>query len=141
MKNLVLLLAILDLAIALAVPGVAWIVDSQMGTEVQMIAPHAKEVAAMERLLADENTPVVSLYGEPLGEPVRLVLFDDSKLVVPEENPKLRLLPVDKQSGENPLQAKTVWFAAKWASIISAIFGLAGIGLWLFLRSRRNNAA
>jgi len=67
-----------------------------------------------------------------------LVLFEQTGLIRPPQDPKLALLPVDKQQGENPLQAKTVWFVAKWASIGSGAFVLLVLGLWAaFFRSRR----
>lgn len=138
MRKLLLALVIVGGLAAIAAPITAWRMDESYGIEVQMIVPHAPEVAAMEQLLADENTPVTSLHGEALGPPVRLVLFDQTGLIRPPQDPKLALLPVDKQQGDNPLQAKTVWFAAKWASIGSGAFVLLVLGLWAaFFRSRR----
>ncbi len=76
MKRLLWIVAALGCLGAGGSPLVAWYMDRTYGVDVQMIAPHAPEVAAMERLLADETTPVVSLYGEPLGPPIRLVLLE-----------------------------------------------------------------
>lgn len=136
MKALLLTLLGLGVLGAIGAPLAAWHVDSHRSVDVQMFAPHAPEVAAMERLLADEDTPVVSLYGEPLGPPTRVVMCDSTSLVSPPEQPGLRLLPVDKQRGENPLQTKTVWFAARWASVGSGAAGLAALMVLLILRHR-----
>lgn len=138
MKPALLVVTILGVLGAVGAPLAAWYIDSSKGVDVQMIAPHAPEVAAMERLLADETTPAISLYGEPLGPPVRLILCKDTKVIEAPEQPGLRLLAVDKQEGDNPLQAKTVWFAARWAAIGSGAVGLLALGLLLFLNRRRS---
>lgn len=138
MRRVIFTLAIVGALVAVGAPLAAWQVDERYGVEVQMIAPHAPEVAEMERLLADETTPAVTLYGEPLGPPVRLVLTDQSRLIRPPEQPGLVLMPVDKQLGENPLQAKSVWFIAKWSCLGAGVFALVALGLWGVLLRRRH---
>ena len=47
-------------------------------------------------------------------------------------------MPVDKQAGENPLQAKTVWFIAHRAAIGFGIFAITALlGAFFFNRRRR----
>ena len=72
---------------------------------------------------------------------MRVLFVDADKIVRPDENPSLRLLLLDKQQGDNPLQAKTVWFMA-WRALAGFLFlaALAFIAsLLLGFRRRRRS--
>ena len=59
----------------------------------------------------------------------RVFAPDPERMIRPEEDPSLVLMSVNKQQGENPLQARTVWFFAKVASLVLGLFGLAALAL------------
>ncbi len=124
------------LALALLGLGGAWAIDLFLGRDVRFIVPHAPEVVELQRTLWFEGDPVPDLYGIPAGETVRIVAPDAARLLTPSEDPSLTLMRVDKEKGENPLQVKTVWFAAQWGA---AGLGLAGalLLLWALALRRR----
>jgi hypothetical protein len=100
--------------------------DRLLGRDVLMIAPHPPAVVELNRLLYSEGDPVPQLYGNPLSGTTRVIMPDKEKLLRPEEDPALLLFRVDKQLGENPLQARTLWFFAKFAIPALALIGLTG---------------
>ena len=116
----------------------AKIIEDHCSTEVLMISPKDADVVAFEKELWEAGDPVADLYGIPTDTPVKLAFIDEDKLIRPDEDPSLALMPVDKQSGENPLQVKTVWFIAHRAAIgFGALSILALLGGLLFTRCRR----
>lgn len=124
--------------LTLLILGGALVADRLLSSEVQLIVPKPDEVVAVDRALWEAGQPVAGIYGVPVGEPLRVVLPDQRRLLRPREDPRRLLLTVDKQRGENPLQVKTVWFiavrAASGLSLI-ALLALAGT-LWLRRRGR-----
>ena len=116
----------------------AKIIDDRYATEVLMIIPKDADVVAFEKELWEEGDPVAEIYGVPTDQTVKLVFADKDKLIRPIEDPSLVLMPVDKQAGENPLQAKTVWFIAHRAAVGFGAFAVAALlGAFLFNRRRR----
>ena len=107
----------------------AGVVDLLLGEDVLMIIPHEPSTVELNRALYVPGDPVADLYGNPMSEPVRVLLPASERLLRPEEDSSLLLLQVDKQRGENPLQVRTVWFAARFA--VPAAFLLGVIGLLL----------
>jgi hypothetical protein len=103
--------------------------DRALGRDVLMIAPHRPAVVELNRMLYAEGDPVPQLYGNPLSEKARVILPAEEKLIRPEEDPALLLFRVDKHQGENPLQAQTLWFFAKFALPALALLGLSGFAL------------
>ena len=102
--------------------------------EVLLVSPAADEAVAVNKELWLEGDPVAEIYGTPTGQQATLVFPDESKIIVPTEDPSIVLYTVDKQKGENPLQLKTVWFVAKRAAIGFGLALLVAAGAFLFLR-------
>jgi len=117
MKKLLKFSAVSSLVLLALVLGSALFVDQALSTEVQFITPNEPEVVELEKMMWVPGDPVAQIYGVPTDRPSKVVFADKSKLIVPEEDDELLLLPVDKQAGENPLQTKTVWFIAQWAAL------------------------
>ncbi|MBM4373268.1 MAG: hypothetical protein FJ098_16550 [Deltaproteobacteria bacterium] len=139
MRRLATGVAVGAATLAAAVLAAAWAVDRFAATEVQIIAARDPAVVAVEKALWMEGDPVTELYGVPAGQPVRVAFVDPGRLIRPDEDPSLVLLPVDKQAGENPLQVKTVWFVALRAAAGLGFLALgAGAAAWLL---RRGGAA
>lgn len=135
MRRLLKVFLVLGLVATAAFPAVAWVLDRAFGQEVLIITPHAPEQVSANRELWAEGDPVPDLYGVPTNEPVRVLFPFPSRLIrPPESRDGLVLLAVDKQAGENPLQARSVWFiawrasAAALAASIISLLGLAWIG-------------
>lgn len=128
----------------LAYPVGSWMTSTAV--EVWMITPHSPSVVGMNQDLfeldgVDPKDPsferkVIDIYGNPVSEPIRVLFVPREKLVHPKEFPSLTLLPVDKAKGENPLQAATVSFLAKWTAAGASAAGILLLGLW-FVLSRR----
>ncbi len=116
----------------------ATVIDDHYATEVLLITPGDAEVVAFEKELWEEGDPVADIYGVPTDRPIKLAFVDEDKLIRPEEDPSLVLMPVDKQAGENPLQIKTVWFIANRAAVVFGVFSLAALlGGFFFSRRRK----
>ncbi len=131
-------LALVALAGAVLVWPLAWALDAQAETY-QLIAPFDAPVVEANRSIFDpadaqDAREVASIYGTPFGEPRRILFADAAQVIVPEENRDLRLLK--KAGDENPLQATTVWFVARMASLGAGAAALALGLLAAFLRRR-----
>ena len=109
---------------AVLVLGIAMIVDGGFGEEVRLISPHESSTVEVNRALYSPGEPVAEIYGNPLSNPVRP---DPESVIRPDEDRSLVLLAVNKQRGENPLQARTVWLFAKAGTLGLMLLGLAGI--------------
>ncbi len=104
----------------------AVIADLALSTDVLLLVPHAPATVELNRALFIPGDSVAELYGNPLDEPVRILLPDPDRLIRPEEDSSLLLLPVDKESGENPLQVQTIWFFVKPAVPAAFLLGMIG---------------
>jgi hypothetical protein len=113
----------------LALLAGALVADLALGRDVLMVAPHEPDVVKLNRMLYVEGEPVPQLYGNPLSGETRVVLPAKERLLRPEEDPALLLLQVDKLSGENPLQTKTIWFFTKFAAPVLALLALLSFAL------------
>lgn len=102
------------------------IADRALGRDVLMIVPHDPATVELNRALFEPGDSVAELYGNPLTESVRVILPPADHFLRPEEDPSLVLLTVDKQEGENPLQARTLWFFAKFVVPAFVLLGLVG---------------
>ena len=100
--------------------------DRLLGKDVWIIAPHSPETVELNRALFEPEDRVAEVYGNPLSKPVRVILPSGERLIRPEEDPSIILLKVNKQAGENPLQASTVWFFAKYLAPALTLLGLIG---------------
>lgn len=119
-------------ATLLLAPAAAWFLDSRHGLDVQMITPLDGGLVALNKAGWFRGEDVVQVYGIANGGRIRIVFPESSRIIVPEEDPALLLYTVDKQKGENPLQARTLWFFSKWFMIgggAAALAGLAGVKL------------
>ena len=115
----------------------AKVIDDQYATEVLLITPKDADVVEFEKELWEEGDPVADIYGVPTDSKIKLAFADEAKLIHPEEDPSLVLMPVDKQAGENPLQVKTVWFVAHRAALGFGAFSIASLFAGFFLSRRR----
>lgn len=131
-RKLLVLGAVLGGLAAVAAWPVARAITSG-AKEVYLLTPHAAELVQVNKELYDgSKTPktVMQIYGLPGEEPEKVVFVPEEKLVRPPENPDVVFLPVDKSKGENPLQAKTVEFVAKYAvggGVLGAVLCLLGL--------------
>ena len=116
-----------------AVLALAAVLDLGFGQDLLMVAPHNPGTVEVNRALYLEGDSVAELYGNPLDKPVRLIGPDPARIIRPQEDTGLLLFTVDKQQGENPLQARTVWLFAKAAMLGFGLLGLAGL---MFPRKR-----
>jgi len=114
---------------ALFALGLAMIIDRGFGEDVRLISPHDASTVQVNRALYAPGDPVAEIYGNPLSKPVRVIAPDPDRLVRPDEDASAVLLAVDKQRGENPLQARTVWLFAKAGALGLALLGLAALAL------------
>ena len=112
---------------ALLVLGIAVTVDRGLGEDVLLISPHESSAVEVNRALYVPGDPVAEVYGNPLSNPVRVISPDPERMMRPEEDRSLVLLAVNKQRGENPLQARTVWLFAKAGTLGLALLGLAAL--------------
>jgi hypothetical protein len=103
--------------------------DRWLGRDVLMIVPHDPAAVEMNRSLFLPGDPVPAIYGNPMRERVRVIAPDPEHLIRPDEDPSLLLLRVDKGAGENPLQARTLWFLARYLVPLAWLVGLAGLVL------------
>jgi len=113
----------------LLVLGLALTLDRGLGKEVRLISPHESRTVQVNRALYASGDPVAEIYGNPLSSSVRVIAPDPERVIRPDEDPSLVLMAVNKQEGENPLQARTVWLFAKVASLVLGLFGLAALAL------------
>ncbi len=111
---------------ALVLAG-AMLTVSLLGQEVVLIAPFDESTVELNRALHSPGDPVAEIYGNPMGQTVRIIAPDKGHLIRPTEEPSLLLLQVDKQKGENPLQAQTIWFFSKFAIPGFVLVGIVGL--------------
>ncbi|MDK9700779.1 MAG: hypothetical protein OEM52_11595 [bacterium] len=109
--------------------GSSWYLFGQLET-VTMIVPHDASIVEMNRSMYLAGDPIVDVYGNSMGKPVRVVVKDKSKILRPPEDTTLQLLPVDKQKGENPMQEQSIWLFLK--PMLAGSIGAALAGAWLF---------
>lgn len=130
------------LAVGLAVlaPISAYLLDRAYGQDVQPVAQSSPEAVRANKALWMQGDPVAEVYGVPGERTLRVVFVDPDRVLVPKEDRSLRLLLIDKQHGENPLQAKTLYFVAWRISVGLAIAAALGFGLLLLISRRRRGA-
>jgi hypothetical protein len=100
-----------------------------LGEDVILLTPHDPSSVEINKTLHLPGDPVAEIYGNTQGQVVRVIRPNPESLIRPIEDPSLLLLAVDKQKGENPLQAKTVWFFTKLAAPPLFLLGLVGLFL------------
>ena len=105
----------------------AVILDVGLGQDLRLISPHDAGTVEINQVLYTPGDPVAEVYGNPLSNPVRLIAPDKDRMIRPREDPSTILFSVDKQSGENPLQARTVWLFTKFLALGLGFFGLTAL--------------
>ncbi|MBK9071938.1 MAG: hypothetical protein IPL79_13185 [Myxococcales bacterium] len=113
-------LALVGAALALVT---AFTIDRAFGTDVYLLTPAPAEAVAANRLLWLPGDPVADIYGTISDQKIRVAFADKENIVVPKEDPTLRLYPVSAQAGEHALQTKSVWFIAWRAAAGAALAG------------------
>ena len=125
---------------SISIDHFAWVLDA-LALEVQKIRPLDAEAVAANKLLFEAGDDVVEVYGARLGEPVRVLFIDETRILRPEEDPALVLYPT---GDEFVLQTRwmhyTTRLVAFGAGAAAAL--LLAPALWLFalaqwLRRRR----
>ena len=112
---------------AVLVLGMAMIVDRGLGEEVRLISPHESSTVEVNRALYSPGDPVAEIYGNPVKNPLRVIRPNPERMIRPDEDRSLVLLAVNKQRGENPLQARTVWLFAKAGTLGLVLLGMAAL--------------
>jgi hypothetical protein len=122
---------------ALLLPLAAFLADLVWGREVLLIAPHDPAVVTLNRSLWSAGDPIADVYGSPMSEPTRVLLFADEEVLRPEEAPTLSLLAV-ASAGKRPIQIRTLWWAVRLAvaGLGAATAALLGISLFAQTRAR-----
>ncbi|MGE0641565.1 MAG: hypothetical protein AB7G12_17020 [Thermoanaerobaculia bacterium] len=128
------------LVAALLVPLAGYLTDMGWGREVLLIAPHDPSVVTLNRSLWSAGDPVADVYGSPMSEPTRVLLFGDQKVLRPEEDPALSLLPV-ASAGNRPIQVRTLWWAVRLAVVGLGAATAVLLGISLYARRRAHLAA
>lgn len=112
--------------------------DTIWGREVTLLMRlHDATERAEARAIYDPRDDVAEIYGrvEPKGH-LRVIVFDDTRLITPAEDPSRRLLFVDRPAGASVLPARTLWGRAGYL-----MFGLAALGIVLLWRGRSRASA
>src|SRR5262249_11878945 len=116
------------------------VLPAAYGKDVILISPHAPDVVELNKLSWSNGDKVVDIYGIQNGDKVRVLFTDPARIVVPEQDPSLTLYKVNKQAGENPLQAQSVAFLAKWAALGFFTVGVWGLILGAILRVKTGSS-
>ncbi len=130
----------LVLGLAVLAPVSAYVLDRAYGETVLPVARSAPEAVRANKALYEEGDSVAEIYGVPGERKMRVIFVSKDLLVTPSEDPKLRLLLINKQKGDNPLQVKTLYFVAWRVTAGLAAVSLLGLALLLFLRRRRKRS-
>jgi hypothetical protein len=112
---------------ALFALGLAMTLDRVFGVEVRLISPHGASTVEVNKALYLPGDPVEEIYGNALSSPVRVIAPDQDRVLRPDEDQTVVLLSVNKQLGENPLQARTVWLFAKLGALGLGLLGVAAL--------------
>lgn len=121
--------ALVGAALALVV---AFTIDRAFGTDVYLLTPAPAEAVAANKLLWLPGDPIADIYGTISDHKIRVAFADQANIIVPKEDPSLRLYPISAHAGEHALQTKSVWFIAWRAAAGAALAGalLLLLALW-----------
>jgi hypothetical protein len=137
MLNVLIKLAVIGgTAIALSALLAGIVLPAAYGRDVILISPHSADVVELNKLSWTQGDKVVDIYGIQNGEKVRVLFADPARIIVPVQDPSLTLYKVNKQAGENPLQAQTVAFLAKWLALGGFTAAMAGLALGFVTRRK-----
>lgn len=133
------------LLVAAAAIPVGAALDRVAGRDVVLVLPFPPEVVELNRATREPGDSVAGLYGTPVGGDlpgaagprVTRVLFPrEDRVFRPEEDPTLLVMRLDKQAGDNPLQAMTVAYAARTTALVAAVGGALFLVVGTLLRRR-----
>lgn len=126
-----------SLLAALALPLAAYLAALGLGRDVLLIAPHDPAIVTLNRALWSAGEPVAEVYGSPMSEPTKVLVFGDLQVLHPEEEPALSLLPVTAD-GKRPIQVRTLWWAVQLAvaGLGAATAALLGLSTFAGRRAR-----
>ncbi|MCX7835245.1 MAG: hypothetical protein N2450_04150 [bacterium] len=113
--------------------GYFWL--KSLTKEVTMIVLHDPIVIETNRSLYNPDDQVIEIYGNPMKNKVKVVVFNQSKIIHPKEDSSLALYPVDKQKGDNPLQWQTVKLVFVSVILLFIIDSVIGFYLMRFAKS------
>jgi hypothetical protein len=131
--------------LSVLVAALAWPVALAMdaaATEALPIVPFAPEVVEVNRATetldpkaADYEMRVAGIYGTPSKQGRGRFLFvPKERYLHPRELPSLTLITINKQNGENPLQAQTVRFFAQWVNLGAMAAVVLFLLAWIYRR-------
>lgn len=86
----------------------------------------------------DPRDGVAELYGVVEPPPLTVMVWDIERLIRPPEDPSLRLLPLDRKSGESVL-TQAGWFV-RMGALALALLVVGSVGAWLDRRRRAQPA-
>jgi hypothetical protein len=127
----------LVLGLAVLAPVSAYVLDRAFGITVLPVARSAPEAVRANKALYEEGDSVAEIYGVPGERKLRVIFVSKDLLVTPSEDPKLQLLLINKQEGDNPLQVKTLYFVAWRVTAGLAAVSLLGLVLLMFVSRLR----
>jgi hypothetical protein len=96
-------------------------------TVILLATPNAPEIVNANRAMWMAGDPVAPIYGTPIGDPMRILFAEEDRVIVPAEDPSLTLYKVDKNKGENPLQAQTMRLLGTITALGSGVLLAAGV--------------
>ncbi|MBI4566807.1 MAG: hypothetical protein HY719_00255 [Planctomycetes bacterium] len=100
---------------------------SLLAVEVMIIRAWPEAEWEAQRAIRDPRDPVWQVYGVREGSgPVRVMFINAETLITPPEDPTMRLLPVDRAAGQEPLTVNAFLFRA---TLAAAAAGFLGCGL------------
>jgi hypothetical protein len=120
-----------------------WVLPAAFGRTVTLVTtPNAPDIVDVNRAMWSKGEPVAPIYGTPVGEPMRILFPEKSRIIVPPEDPTLTLYTVDKSKGENPLQEQTARYVSTIMGAGSLVLLLAGVlhFVWKRVRPRSSEA-
>jgi len=124
--------AIWGAVIALVAFPVAWVLDAQ-AVEIQKIRPLDTAAVTANKLLFEPGDDVTEVYGARLGEPVRVLFIDETRILRPKEDPSLVLYPT---GDEFVLQTRWVFYSAKMVALGAGTAALL-LAAWAWWVRRR----
>lgn len=139
-QKVILVLLVIAALAALAVP-VTWTLDRVYGQDVILLATlnddvgqeAARYFADLDALDGDARREAVAgIYGTSGGlNTDRVLVFDETRLIVPDEDPEMRLLAAGSADAEAyPIQTRSVRYVADRVSLAA----LLAIALLLLIR-------
>ncbi len=134
MRNLFKFAVFLALLVGAAAYPTVKVMDNTMAKDVLVILrPHGELQVAQNRNIRSPDDPIAEIYGTPTSEKVRVVFYDQKKLLKPVEDQNLLYYLVHDETKDHPTQIKSLYFIADRATKLGLGFGILGTLIILFL--------